>query len=134
MRVLVLDTNVVSILFKPDHSLHQTCLAIVAGYQWFISFMTRAELLLWPRVSGWGSRRREELIHHIDLCTTLPPDDETCVCWADIMANSRTAGRPITAADAWVAAAAIQLDLALVTADYRDFEHLDGLTLVPVSH
>jgi predicted nucleic acid-binding protein len=29
--------------------------------------------------------------------------------------------------------AALQFDLALVTADYRDFEHLDGLTLIPVS-
>jgi predicted nucleic acid-binding protein len=46
MRVLLLDTNVVSILFKPDHSLHQKCFEIVAGYQWFISFMTRGELLL----------------------------------------------------------------------------------------
>ena len=95
--------------------------------------MTRAELLMWPRVNRWGSRRHEELIHHIDLCTTLLPDEETCVFWADIMTDSRSAGRPLTAADAWVAAAALQFDLALVTADYRDFEHLDGLTLIPVS-
>ena len=67
MRVLLLETNVVSILFKPDHSLHQKCFGIVAGHQWFISFMTRGELLLWPRVSQWGSRRREELTSHIDL-------------------------------------------------------------------
>ena len=26
---------------------------------------------MWPRVNRWGSRRREELIRHIDLCTTL---------------------------------------------------------------
>ena len=32
MRVLLLDTNVVSILFKPDHSLHQKCLGIVTGH------------------------------------------------------------------------------------------------------
>ena len=51
---------------------------------------------------------------------------------ADIMAESRIAGRPITAADAWVAATARQWGLALVTADYRDFAHLDGLTLIPV--
>ena len=133
MRVLLLDTNVVSILFKPDHSLHQKCLRITTGNQWFISFMTRGELLMWPRVNRRGSRRREQLIHHIDLCTTLLPDEDTCVFWADIMTESRSAGRPLTAADAWVAAAALQFDLALVTADYHDFEHLDGLTLIPVS-
>ena len=49
------------------------------------------------------------------------------------MAESRMAGRPVTAPDAWVAAAARQWDLALVTADFRDFEHLDGLTLIPIS-
>ena len=132
MRVLLLDTNVVSILFKPDHSLHQRCFEIVTGHQWFISFMTRAELLLWPRVNRWGARRREELVNHIDLCTTLFSDEETCMLWADIMLESRVAGRPVTTADAWVAAAARQWDLALVTADYREFEHLGGLTLIPV--
>ena len=133
MKVLLLDTNVVSILFKPDHYLHQQCVSIVTGYQWFISFMTRAELLMWPRVNRWGAGRRAELIRHIDLCTTLLPDEESCLFWADIMTNSRAAGRPITAADAWIATAALQFDLALVSADYRDFEHLDGLTLIPIS-
>jgi hypothetical protein len=79
-------------VYSPDHSLHEKCLKITAGHQWLISFMTRAELLMWPRVNGWGSRRREELIHHIDLCTTLLPNDDTCVCWADIVADSQTAG------------------------------------------
>jgi predicted nucleic acid-binding protein len=133
MSVLLLDTNVVSILFKPDHLLHRQSFGIVAGHQWFISFMTRGELLLWPKVNQWGSTRREELIRHIDLCTTLFPDEGACVVWADIMAESRVAGRPITSADAWVAAAARQWDLPLVTADHGDFEHLDGLTLIPVS-
>ncbi len=133
MSVLLLDTNVVSILFKPEHSLHRRSFEIVAGHQWFISFMTRGELLLWPKVNHWGSARREELTRHIDLCTTLFADDSTCVLWAGIMAQSRVAGRPITAADAWVAAAARQWDLPLVTADYRDFEHLDALTLIPLA-
>ena len=95
--------------------------------------MTCGELLLWPRLNQWGSTRRQELTRHIDLCTTLLPDKDTCVVWADIMAESRVVGRPMTAADAWVAAAARQWNLALVTADYRDFEHLDDLKLIPVS-
>jgi tRNA(fMet)-specific endonuclease VapC len=132
MKVLLLDTNVVSILFKPDHSLYNKCFGIVAGSQWFISFMTRAELLLWPRVNQWGTKRREKLIGHMDFCTTLFPDEGTFGIWADVMAESQVAGRPVTPSDAWVAAVARQWDLALVTADYRDFEHLDGLTLIPI--
>src|ERR1017187_1099331 len=82
--------------------LAQKCLRITTGNQWFISFMTRAELLMWPRVNRWDSRRREELIHYIDLCTTLLPDEDTCVFWADTMTDRRSAGRPLTTADAWV--------------------------------
>jgi predicted nucleic acid-binding protein len=100
VKFLLLDTNVVSILFKPEHSLHKKCFQITAGYQWFISFMTRSELLLWPIVNQWGFARREQLKKHIDLCTTLLPGERTCEFWADIMAESRAAGRPITTADA----------------------------------
>lgn len=133
MRVLLLDTNVVSILFKPDNALHQRCLRIAADHQWFISFMTRAELLFWPRANQWGTARRDQLHGHINLCTTLFADEATCELWAGIMAVSRAAGRPITPSDAWVAATARQWNIPLVTADYRDFEHLDGLTLIPVT-
>ena len=132
MRVLLLDTNVVSILFKPDHSLHEKCFRMIDGHQCFISFMTRGEQLLWPRLNRWGTERRAKLIRHIDLCTTLLPDEDSCVAWADSMSESRIAGRPITVADAWVAATARRWGLALVTADHRDFEHLDGLTLIPI--
>jgi predicted nucleic acid-binding protein len=133
MRVFLIDTNVVSILFKPEHALYQSCFSVVGESQWFISFMTRAELLLWPRVNRWGPKRRTELISHMDLCTTLLPDEGTFGIWADIMAESRAAGRPVAASDAWIAAAARQWDLALATTDYHDFEHLDRLTLLPIS-
>ena len=132
MRVLLLDTNVVSILFKPDHTLYGKCLELVSGTQLFISFMTRAELLLWPRHQHWGPKRANDLLQHVDLCTTIFPDEQTCMQWVDVVSESRLAGRPITTADAWIAATALQWDLPLVTADYRDFEHVAGLTLVPV--
>jgi predicted nucleic acid-binding protein len=134
MKALLLDTNIVSILFKPDHTRYRKCLDIVAGNQWCISFMTRAELLLWPKMNQWGATRSEDLYKHVDLCTTLFADDDTCELWSNVMSESRVAGRPITVADAWVAVAARQCDLALVTADYRDFEHLKNLTLIPVSN
>ena len=132
MRVLLLDTNIVSILFKPDHALHAKCVGLASDNQLFISFMTRAELLLWPRQNQWGPKRAEELLKHVELCTTLFPDEETCVHWVGVVSESRLAGRPLTTADAWIAATARQWDLPLITTDYRDFEHLLGLTLVPV--
>ena len=39
MTVLLLDTNVVSILFNRNHSLRQKCMDVVAGHQLVISFI-----------------------------------------------------------------------------------------------
>src|SRR6266496_3753006 len=57
MSVLLVDTNVVSILFNYRHSLRQTCVEAVAGHELVISFMARAELLLWPAANNWGYHR-----------------------------------------------------------------------------
>jgi hypothetical protein len=67
MKVLLLDTNVVSILFKKAHSLRQACLEAVSGQQLVISFMARAELMLWPVTNNWGESRRTALSEHIAL-------------------------------------------------------------------
>ena len=46
MNVLLLDTNVVSILFNRNHGLRQNYVDVVTGHQLVVSFMTLAELLL----------------------------------------------------------------------------------------
>lgn len=132
MRVLLLDTNIVSILFNLDHPLRSKCVEEIGDQECFISFMTRGELLLWPNANGWGNERRQRLARHMAQFTMLLPDEETCSLWADVMAESRRVGRTMETADAWIAATAKQWDLALMTADHRDFNHLDGLTLIPI--
>ncbi len=120
MSVLLLDTNVVSVLFNQNHSLRSTCIDALAGRQLAISFMTRAELLLWPTANNWGESRRAALERHIDLYTTLYPDDRTCAIWSDVVDRRRRAGKPIHTADAWIASVARQWRLPLVTTDVRD--------------
>ncbi len=74
-----------------------------------------------PRQNHWGPKRAEELLKHVELCTTLFPDEETCAQWVGVVSESRLAGR-----------AARQWDLSLITTDHHDFEHLRDLSLVPV--
>lgn len=69
MNALLLDTNIVSILFNRNHRLRQNCINAVAGHQLVISFMTRAELLLWPAANNWGTSRRARS-KSIQLCTS----------------------------------------------------------------
>ena len=126
-----MDTDAVSILFQPSHSLYGKCFASTAGHYLLISFMTHAELMLWPRRNNWGPARVGLLMRHVDLFTTLYPDADTCAHWADVVSEGRTAGRPIGTADAWIAACARQWGIMLVTANARDFDHVRGITLAP---
>ena len=67
MSVLLVDTNVVSILFNRNHSLRQSCIDVVKGHELVVSFMTRAELSLWPVVNKWREARRGALEQHVAL-------------------------------------------------------------------
>ncbi len=132
MKVLLLDTNVVSILFNRNHSLWRRCTEVVADHQLVISFMTRAELLLWPASNNWGASRRKTLEEHTASYLTLYPDEPTCAIWSAIVDQCRRAGRPIQTADAWIAAAAFQWRCPLVTADFRDYDAIEDLDVVPI--
>jgi predicted nucleic acid-binding protein len=132
MNVLLLDTNVVSILSNRNHPLRQTCIEAVAGHQLVMSFMTRAELRLWPAANNWGVARRAALEEHTALDLTLYPDERTCSIWADLVDRCRRAGRPIQTADAWIAASARQWGCPLVTTDFRDYAAIEDLDVAAI--
>ena len=132
MTDLLLDTDAVSILFKPAHPLYTEAHRITVGNHLVISFMTLAELSLWPVRNNWGAERRALLTNFVPLYTTLFPEEATCRHWAEISAESLQAGRPMGTADVWIAACARQWGMALVTGNYRDFEHISGVTLLPL--
>jgi predicted nucleic acid-binding protein len=94
--------------------------------------MSRAELLLWPEINSWGAPRRAALLQHLALYAVLYPDELTCAIWVEVVANCRSAGKPIHIAAAWIAAIARQWSLTLVTADLRDFERVEDLSIVLV--
>jgi predicted nucleic acid-binding protein len=112
MSALLLDTNVVSILFNQNHRLRDAAIHAVEGHQLAISFMSRAELLLWPALNNWGELRRATLLRHLALYTALYPDELTCALWVDIVVSCRRVGKPIHIADAWIAAIAPAMELA----------------------
>jgi predicted nucleic acid-binding protein len=129
---LLLDTDAASILFKPAHPFYSEASGVTVGNHLVISFMTVAELSLWPVRNRWGAARRALLTNFIAPYTPLFPDESTCQHWADISAESLAAAHPMGTADAWIAACARQWRIALVTGNYRDFEHLSDITLVPL--
>jgi predicted nucleic acid-binding protein len=128
----VVDTDVVSFLFKA-HSLAPAYQAILAGRPLAVSLITLAEIECGMEVKNWGGTRRDLMRRFLTRFTPLLPDTETAGLWASIKSACKKSGRPITFADAWIAAAAIQLNVPLVTHNANDYAVVPNLTVLTVT-
>lgn len=129
MNAAVIDTDVVSMLFKGD----TRALAFrghITGRLLGISFMTLAELERWPLERAWGSGRRLELARHIARYTVLPASRELCRKWAEVSFEAKRRGNPIQTADAWIAASALFYQVPLITHNRDDYSMVSGLSLL----
>ena len=123
------DTDVVSFLFK-THALAPAYQALLAGRPLAVSLITLAEIEYGMEVKNWGAGRRDLMRRFLARFTTLLPDAETAQVWARIKSGCEKKGRPITFADAWIAAAALQLNVPLATHNASDFGAVDGLMIL----
>jgi tRNA(fMet)-specific endonuclease VapC len=126
---LVVDTDVVSFLFKGD-SRAAAYRPHLDGRLLVISFMTLAELYQWALAHQWGERRRADLDAHLARFTVLPYDRDLCRWWAAASVEARRSGRPIQCADAWIAATALSYGVPLVTHNAEDYAGVTGLTVI----
>lgn len=60
----------------------------------------------------------------------LPFDEPAAICYASIVALRTRLGRPISVEDAQIAAIALAHGLMLATRNERDFELIEGLSVV----
>ena len=127
--MLVVDTDVISYLFKQDTraDLYKPHLQ---GHLLLISPMTRAELEVWALEHSWGLTRREAMRAHLKQFILVPFHEALCVKWAEAMDSARRCGHAINIADAWVAAVALQYDVPLVTHNRSDYLGVANLKLV----
>jgi predicted nucleic acid-binding protein len=125
----VVDTDVVSFLFK-SHSLAPAYQAILAGRPLAVSLITLAEIEYGMEVKNWGTNRRDLMRRFLGRFTPLLPDEETARLWARIKSGCEKKGRPITFADAWIAAAALQLNSPLATHNASDYAAVKDLVIL----
>ncbi len=132
MAVRVIDTDVWSYLYKGrnEAKLYEPHLF---GNLLVISFQTQAELLRGVIAANWGTRRRQHLESRLNKYVVEPSSYTLSLRWAQAMDSARRNGRPIAAADAWVAATALHLDVPLITHNRNHFLGVDGLTLISES-
>jgi predicted nucleic acid-binding protein len=129
MNAAIVDTDVVSMLFKGD-TRAIAYRSHVTGRLLGISFMTLAELERWSLEREWGTSRKLELAQHLTHYVVLPVNRELCLKWAEVSFRAKRKGRPIQTADAWIAASALYYQVPLITNNRSDYSVVDGLVLV----
>lgn len=130
MKVILLDTNIVSFLLKGD-SRAGAYTPHLKGQRLAISFMTVAELYQWAAIRKWGRSRIKQLEQTLQSnYTVLTFDVALCRNWGEIRALRRAIGQPISPEDAWIAATARQFNLSLVTHNPKDFAHIPNLNII----
>lgn len=130
MAVLV-DTSVLVDAERRAHSLTQA----IGEQERAISVITASELLHGVHRAPSGAARTRRAAFVEQLLSSIEPLPITLTVarvHAEIWAELKSDGNLIGAHDLWIAATAISHGMDVATANGRDFERVQGLTVVPV--
>src|SRR5260370_24066145 len=130
MSAVVVDTDVVSLVFKGDRRADKY-LSALAAPDLLVSFMTEAELERWILQAKWGPERIVRFRAYMKRFVSVPSSRDLIVKWAEVMVGARSLGRRIEVADAWVAATALLYDAPLITNNPGDYVGVAGIRLLP---
>lgn len=128
----MLDTNILIYLIKnrpPGIAVRINALPV--DDELCMSFVTYAELLKGAERSTRKPdvlRRLESLARQVPV--SYPNDHRICQHYAEQFMRLKTAGTPIGANDLWIACHALAEAATLVTHNLREFERIDGLSVV----
>ncbi|KAF0103181.1 MAG: PilT protein domain-containing protein [bacterium] len=134
--MILLDTNVLSELMRPHP--HAGVVAWVDAQSGgiHVSAITLAEINLGIALLPEGKRRdllataARQMFEEDFAARCLPFDAAAAGLFAQIVAQRRRIGRPITTQDAQIAAIALANTLSLATRNTIDFADIPGLVLL----
>jgi len=114
MEQLVVDTDVVSFIFKGD-SRGVGYADYLVNKELIISFMTLSEVKWWALCRNWGESRQIQLHKYLnERYLVYFSDEDLCSVWAEVYEYSRRNGRTMSPSDAWIAATALTIGAPLV--------------------
>ena len=111
-----LDTSVAS-LFLDTRAVDTGYAEFTQDYRLILPMITCAELRQGSLTGGWGEVKTQDLERFLSHHTILPVTETTAEHWASLRFECRRRGIGNTENDAWVAAAALEMDLPLVSND-----------------
>lgn len=125
--VVVVDTDVISMLFKDDTRAVLLRDVLARQERRLISFQTAAELHAWILLRHFSEARIERLEAMLSNYEVVWPDNLTCLLWAQLIDHGRANGRPTGPQDAWVAATALRHGARICTNNLKDYDYLPGV-------
>lgn len=135
--MILLDTNVLSEFMRPAPAAQVVVwLDAQASEQVWVCAVTRAEIELGLALLPDGQRKlglqmaAKAMFAEEFVGRCLPFDEQAATCYASIVASRTRLGRPISVEDAQIAAIALAHSLCLATRNERDFELIEGLSVV----
>lgn len=131
---VVIDTMVFGSMFveqpNPTAERYRT---LIGHSPVMLSFQTVTELRFGALRANWGELRRRRLERRISELTVAQPDDETMTVCAQLRVDCQRIGHALADkihnGDRWIAAAAIRLNVPLVSDD-GIFNDVPGLRLL----
>ncbi|MCA0454679.1 MAG: type II toxin-antitoxin system VapC family toxin [Chloroflexi bacterium] len=124
MNGKLLDTNAVAALFNQDLALKSQ----LGDIRLLVSSIVVGELYFGAYKSGRVQHNITQLERFLDRNEVLVCDAETGKYYGQVKQQLKAKGRPIPENDIWIAAVALQHDLALVTRDAH-FNVIDNLVI-----
>ncbi len=134
--MILLDTNVISELMKKQGN--QKVYDWVDSYpphQVFMSVISKAEIEFGISILPSGNKRNRlaeaaSLVLELFKDRILPFSANSTLAFAVLKAHRKNIGKPISYADAQIAAIAIQHDFQLATRNIVDFEFIENLNVI----
>jgi len=120
----LLDTNIVVALFRAELTVREK---VSQSHRLYVSVVVVAELYYGALASRQAALNLQRIHQFIAASVVLPSDLETARQYSEIKIALRTAGKPIPDNDIWIAAAARQHGLPLVSRDGH-FTSIAGLS------
>jgi predicted nucleic acid-binding protein len=131
---VVVDTMVMSWLMEPDRSpLAEPYRELIGGKPILIPFQTVMELRFGALHASWGELRRRRMERNLSRFGAVQSDGAMATACADLRHRCVEIGHALRQkfhdGDRWIVAAAVRLDIPLVSHD-AIFENVPGLQLL----
>ena len=126
LRRFLLDTNIVTALFAQEAAVLQQ---LEQAMEVFLPSIVLGELYYGAEKSARAEANIERVQEFAARSAVLACDSETAQFYGHVKNQLRAKGKPLPENDIWVAAFALQHDLALVSRDAH-FQEVEGLTVI----